>query len=181
MKVEIRRDGDTITVDYAGTGKEETIRVIGRDGDRIEPDSAPPIESVPTERIYHDQYAPESANQEQRTSLVEWVRIHERMPTLPVARRFEDGTMAVLDGNRRLQVAQEVGLDSILVHPLNLSDWEALRYWAKDHFPSPEGESYGWHYDEEQQRAELETLLEDWDESELRRCRELDVALNRYY
>lgn len=181
VDIEIQTDAKTVTVNYDGTNEDETVRVIGRENDRIELDSMPPIEQIRFKHLYANPLSPTSDNPVPRTPLVNWMLTHESVPTLPVARRLGDGTFEVLDGNRRLASARAVDHDTIAVHPINVDDWEALRYWAKDHFPSTDSEtSDGMHLDREQQWERLEQLLSFWDEEELRRCSELAAALNRF-
>lgn len=181
VNIDITLEDDTIVIDYDSSSSDRTVRVVGPDSTRIDLDSAPPIERIPVDRIDDSPYSVRSFDVESSPpSLVEHVRKHRAMPTFAVGRRLLDGQCEILDGNRRLIEMREAGLDTAIVHPIDIDDWEALEFWTDDHFPPAEDDGYTGYYDEENQRIALRRMLDEWDESRLRELPELDAALDRH-
>jgi ParB family chromosome partitioning protein len=78
-----------------------------------------------------------------------------------------DRGFEIVEGHKRIWVANEAGLNSHPVHIIEIDDWTATRRFAADHLPTESdlrgnGESHDGYYTHVEIEAAINSLLERW-------------------
>lgn len=183
-KISIERYDDEIVIDCRGLDEMDDPPDVEVDGDGDETiglESVPPVEEFDVEDVRPNRYNVFGEIDTQPLSPVYEQMIRERgyLPSLPPVRERDDGTYDLLDGQRRIDIAREVGVERVAVHVADLDDWEYTKAWVKSHFTpagvDPSEVDVG--YSEDEQRAALDRLRADWDEERLKRIEQLRYAI----
>lgn len=175
--IELKFSEDEILVDcreLENTDKFSAIEVRGVEDETVGLEDLPPVEEVDMNDVVPNRFDVLSPDRPEHLSSApdagaRLVKEWGFFPNFPVARKVEDG-YELLDGHVRAKGGKDAGLDRMPIYVLELSDKEAMFYWAQGHFPHPDdeqGQEVAF-YSEEEQRDALERMLEDWDRDVLR-------------
>lgn len=128
------------------------------------------IQSVPLDQVQPAPYHAREFDPLENGAYIASVRDDGWAGSYPVVRYTGDGTQyEILEGHKRLWVAEQAGLRS---HPVEIvddvDDWAALRWFVDDHFPDPDqvdddgATTASGYYDARQIETAVEAMARQW-------------------
>lgn len=180
-QITIRKHENETVIDCRDLNESYDLVVDGDTEESRSLANVAPIEEIPLEKVTAYRYS--DASSEADVPFGKRQRLDEAgySSTYPIVWKRGDDTYIIISGRPVVQLLVEFGFDRIPVHVLE-DDLEALRCWARRHFPHPAEESDFSHgtYDVEQQEEAINRLLDRWERSEIETIERLQYALERF-
>lgn len=177
-------DGE-VTIEYSTDDPTTNVRVLAPATETLSTETLLPIRQVSTESIRDNPYNVRSEWRRHLPELdQEFIKEFGTLHGAPLARRTGEHEYEVVDGHGRVALMEALDMDPLPIHVFNMSDWEAIEYWAKNHFPPADdpgsdvdrAQNY---FDDEEQAAAISRLREDWSDERLREIPRLAEAIDR--
>jgi hypothetical protein len=93
------------------------------------------VERVNLSEVEKFKYSVRSFSVEENIDYIEEVVDHGSVKSFPTVLELDDG-YGVVDGHKRIWVCREAGLSSQPCRVVDLSNWEAVKHFAWNHFPT---------------------------------------------
>nr|WP_244995471.1 ParB/RepB/Spo0J family partition protein [Halomicroarcula pellucida] len=128
------------------------------------------VERIRLDDVDPAPYAIREFRRDENLQYIANVRQNGWAGSFPVVRETEDGYQ-IVEGHKRLWVAEQAGLDSHPVEVVDVDDWELAFRFVVDHLPDAgqvhDGGTADGCYADEQIEAAIDALVEQWDERAL--------------
>lgn len=178
--ITVKEDEIVVELSIAEELSDKPVRVKGTEYELVDFDSVPPMIELPLEKLNFNRYEiRENPADNYPQPILDKLISRGYTSTFPTVRPIGNGEYEVLNGHKRIDVAERVDMGAIPVHVEELNDWEAMQYWAEAHLPLPNtsGAEEAGFYTGEERGEVVKRLLEDWPEERLRQLDRIDNIL----